>query len=180
MRLMVTKILKFGVIFSFAASSFAIAGGNGSSKGSGDFHPQITTLDGDHFYHAEVIKADPNGLLFRHSAGIAKVKFTNLSESLRVRYDYDAGQAAEFTNVKAKPAPVVRRIVRPAQPKAYRVVKPSCQEPRCNIYTGGAGLPYPFYLANYHCRKQAELDFLYTAGLLPKPPGVRTRILHRY
>jgi hypothetical protein len=56
----------------------------------------ITTLNGQTFHRVEVLKHDPDGLMFRHAKGIAKIPFADLSEEIQTRFNYKPETAAAF------------------------------------------------------------------------------------
>jgi hypothetical protein len=61
----------------------------------------ITTRDGITYTNAVIQRADPNGLVIEYaprpgSVGIAKLKFANLPDELRRRYNYNATDALIF------------------------------------------------------------------------------------
>jgi len=56
----------------------------------------LTTVNGQRFEGVEVLKQDPDGLLFRHSKGMAKVPFADLSEEVQKRFNYKPEAAAAF------------------------------------------------------------------------------------
>jgi hypothetical protein len=56
----------------------------------------LTTVNGETFHKVKVLKHDPDGLMFRHAKGIAKIPFANLSEEVQKRYEYKPEAAAAF------------------------------------------------------------------------------------
>lgn len=56
----------------------------------------LTTVNGETFNEVKVLKHDPDGLMFRHAKGIAKIPFANLSEEVQKRYEYKPEAAAAF------------------------------------------------------------------------------------
>lgn len=56
----------------------------------------ITTLNGQTFHRVEVLKHDPDGLMFRHSKGMAKIPFADLPEEVQKRFNYKPETAAAF------------------------------------------------------------------------------------
>lgn len=65
----------------------------------GDQPDELTslfTIYGQHYTKVEVLKADPDGLLFRHAKGIAKIPFANLSEDVQKRFNYKPEAAEAF------------------------------------------------------------------------------------
>jgi len=56
----------------------------------------ITTVNGQTFQRVEVLKHDPDGLMFRHAKGIAKIPFADLPAEIQTRYGYKPEAAAAF------------------------------------------------------------------------------------
>ena len=56
----------------------------------------LTTVNGQRFEGVEVLKHDPDGLMFRHSRGMAKVPFADLPEAVQKRFNYKPEAAAAF------------------------------------------------------------------------------------
>lgn len=56
----------------------------------------ITTLEGQTFHQVKVLKNDPDGLMFRHAKGIAKIPFAYLPDDLQTRFGYKPEAAAAF------------------------------------------------------------------------------------
>lgn len=136
---------------------------------------QLTTANGDRFTKVEIIQVDPNGLIFRHSRGMAKIVFEDLSPALRERFGYNPESAAEFTKPpEPKPKPVVRAGRRNV--RTIVVLQPPRPAPICqpiSIPVCWGNFPrYPHSLAFAPYRSPVELDFLYTTGIFPRPPGV--------
>ena len=62
------------------------------------------TIETDHgrvYQNVEVLHRDPHGITFRHSKGIAKIPFSELSSEIRGRYQYDKDDALKFLNEHA-------------------------------------------------------------------------------
>lgn len=55
------------------------------------------TINGKEYKNATVSRVEPDGLVLKFSRGIVKVPFTELSEELRRKYNYDPGAARAFT-----------------------------------------------------------------------------------
>lgn len=141
---------------------------------------KIVTLRGKTFQDILILNADQHGLLFRHRRGIAKLRFSELSAALRGMYetlDNDFGSLEEplesgsLIQGKAESEVQIdlitrnRIYLRPVQYRAYTPIPLAWQQhwPR---YHSPHNLVNPYY-------KAAVLeDFLYTAELLPLPPGV--------
>ncbi len=73
-----------------AAAKAAAAAAGPTSNSLGSF----TTLDGQSFQNAQLLKIDQDGITFSHSQGITKVNFTLLPPDLQKRFGYDPHQAA--------------------------------------------------------------------------------------
>lgn len=56
----------------------------------------ITTVNGRTFRNVEVLKQDPDGLMFRHAQGIAKISFSDLPAEIQERFSYKPEAAAAF------------------------------------------------------------------------------------
>jgi hypothetical protein len=63
---------------------------------AGPMPTTLTTLKGRTFEQVEVLKHDPDGLMFRHAKGMAKVPFADLSEEVQKRFNYKPETAAAF------------------------------------------------------------------------------------
>jgi hypothetical protein len=142
--------------------------------------PVLETTDGYTYFEIEVLRVDPKGLTFRHSRGLAKIVFDDLSQALRERFGYDPVAASEFT--KPKPKSQSKPPKKRARPVNTIVIvrRPQLQFGPCGsshlaLNRGQQMLPYPLSLSQYPNRRLAELDFLYTTGLLPRPPGIVVR-----
>ena len=62
----------------------------------------IRTLDGRVFHNCQVSRVDPDGLCILYPGGGAKVKFSNLPESVRRAYGYDPRKAAAYERAQAR------------------------------------------------------------------------------
>ncbi len=62
----------------------------------------LTTLDGKIYHDCQVGQVYPDSICLRFSGGGARVKLTNLPESLRTQYGYDAEKAAAFEKAEAE------------------------------------------------------------------------------
>jgi hypothetical protein len=54
----------------------------------------ITNLSGQTFVNCKLLKIEPDGVTFSHSAGITKVLFTDLPEAAQKRFGYDPNAPA--------------------------------------------------------------------------------------
>lgn len=137
----------------------------------------LETTNGRVFSSVEILKVDANGLIFRHSRGLAKVVFADLSPAIRERFGYDPAAAEDFVESR-KPEP--KPAAEPKKPRRILIIfRPRPQIVPCSPIPvpllSCQQLPYPHSLAQYPNRRLAELDFLYTTGILPRPPGVTVR-----
>jgi len=159
----------------------------------------LTTLDGKRFFRVRLVKVDPNGLLFRHRNGIAKVTFDNLSEDFREYYGYDKARARDFERrhsgapAKAVPAPVSNpESAGETEPEVVVTFRSRTTIPIrfenafAGVRSACGGVPWYSHWARYDprlayarfpCRQLAERDFLISSGIVPTPPGVMVRRL---
>ena len=163
----------------------------------------IETADGRHFSNCSVLKADGLGIYFRHSTGIARVLYQDLSdellaalgplpeEDLKVSAPRSASEI-QAAHKGAQGRDVLERVVDADQgssigalqlqfwqrvtygvPETITRSQPCCW-PQGSRFTG------VHRYSRFPCRQLAELDFLITTGILPRPAGVVTRrISHR-
>ena len=57
---------------------------------------EIVTTSGTKYENVTVTLIEPDGLSISHDAGLVKVPFTDLSEELRAKYNFDPQKAAQF------------------------------------------------------------------------------------
>ena len=62
----------------------------------------VTTLSGTTYHEVRLVLAEPDGVTWEHSTGVAKVDFTDLPDPVRRQYHYDAGKAAAFQAAQAR------------------------------------------------------------------------------
>lgn len=147
----------------------------------------LETADGRRFADCTVLKADQLGLYFRHENGIARVLYEDLSEELLAALEPLPEVEDELPlRIDAGRAPAVDLAADDSNAQAvgeFSLVfwqQINYQVPSQSIYccpSGGvAGL---HRYSHFGCRQLAELDFLITSGILPRPPGVVTRRLPR-
>lgn len=146
---------------------------------------ELRTNDGKQYQTVEIIKIDPNGVIFRHSKGIAKVVFPDLNPALQERFGYDPAAAEAFVEKGKDANRATNQQTRSKRPtQAVVIVAKPARSTKLGICQTNQlvglfpQLPYPLRLAQYPYRRLAELDFLYTTGLVPRPPGVRVHRLH--
>lgn len=58
----------------------------------------ITTKSGKTYTHCRIFKHDPDGVLFSHALGGAKILYADMSDSMRDQLGYDADKAQAYTN----------------------------------------------------------------------------------
>lgn len=67
----------------------------------------IETLDHKVYKNATITRAEPDGIVLRHSAGIVKIPFTDLPQEFSKRYNYDSQAAKAFkADVEEKQAAI--------------------------------------------------------------------------
>jgi len=202
MRIMIAKSafswVHFGFVTLFCGAGLSPA----SDDGGGGSFSSLTTTTGKVYHDVRVVKADPNGLLFRHRSGSAKIPFSQLDPSIQTHYHYNEIAAEEFENVRRGEAihsrneravstvptsgvsalsGVVHTRVTVSLPSQY--YSSGFHDPGWSPYCAGTGLwwpPHPLVYAAYPWRQLAERDFLITTGILPAPAGVRPLLLRRW
>ena len=60
----------------------------------------IKTLSGTTYQNITVTRVEANGISISHDDGLAKIPFTDLSEELRSKYNYDPKKAAQLSQVE--------------------------------------------------------------------------------
>lgn len=146
---------------------------------------KITTTEGKEYREILVIESDEHGLTFRHRHGISKLLFSSLPTNLRMLYEGTVPLEAPEEVADTEEA-VVADSGGPELDSLVFTVRTRVYPP---MNRGGYGVngcspvgwpsAWPRYnpallLANPYCREWATRDFLYTSGLLRKPPGVFT------
>lgn len=178
------KILIVAIFLALSFSGFAQ---------DGDFDlEKISTVEGREYRDILIVDSDEHGLLFRHRQGIAKLPFASLPTNLRMLYEVAApvetveeGEKVEETesedSEKAKSAANFYPLTFTVRTRTY----PKSPVDSCGPGPGSGCGPFLWpshwprfrpahHLVNPYCRELAVRDFLYTSGLLPKPPGVFT------
>ncbi len=56
----------------------------------------VTTTSGKVYQNCRIFKIDPDGVLFAHSLGSAKILYRDMSDSVRQQLGYDSTKAAEY------------------------------------------------------------------------------------
>lgn len=179
----------------WAAMLFAVSPGI-AGESAGKYREDLMTLDGKRYDEVRLVKVDPNGLLFRHRDGIAKVTFDNLGEGFRDYYGYDEALARDFErkhSVAKKVAPVPKEIgdieEDPEIVITYRTrtsIPIRFQNPYACAQSACRGVPWYSHWARYDprlayaslpCRQLAERDFWIRSGIVPTRPGMLVRSL---
>ena len=183
---MPAKILKF---IAALLISFVLGIGGSAADDS-----VLETLSGRTYYGVKVVKIDPNGVLFRHRDGAAKVTFDDMNPEIREYLGLDARKAAAFEKAhrpsKSRPASKKKAGVQPID--VVLTVRTTVRLPVTDHFARSraacGGVPWFSHWARFHpglayahfpCRQQAERDFLISSGILPTPPGVRVVRLPR-
>ena len=91
--------------FASTVALFALGFGFPASAGAGE---TFKTERGKEYRDCEVIGKDPHGVTFRHSGGIAKLAFADLSDGAQKRFNYDKAEAKRFVDSR-RPKPVVHQ-----------------------------------------------------------------------
>jgi len=84
------------------------------------------TLNGKEYKNATISRVEPDGLVLRTKSGISKVYFTELPQDVQERFQYNAQQAAQFTNQTIEE-------VRLAQQQKIKVDKKRAEEIAKNL-----------------------------------------------
>ena len=202
MRIMIAKSAFSWVHFGFVTLFFGAGLSPASDDGGGGSLSSLTTTTGKVYHDVRVVKADPNGLLFRHRGGSAKIPFSQLDSSIQAHYHYNEIAAEEFENVRRGeavhsrneravsdvPAPGVSAVsgvvhTRGCVSPLPKISSEECQDQQAKASQRGTGLwlpPHPLVYAAYPWRQLAERDFLIATGILPAPAGVRPLLLRRW
>lgn len=85
-----------------ATLSLLLTGFLSAAPGSSDSLGTITTSLGRSYNDCRVCQIDPDGVIFAHQKGIAKVLFGELPETLRTKLGYDAQKASEYAKEQAE------------------------------------------------------------------------------
>ncbi len=62
----------------------------------------VTTLSGTTYHELRLVRVEPDGVVWEHATGMAKVLFTDLPEPVRRQYHYDAAKATAFQAAQAR------------------------------------------------------------------------------
>src|SRR6266404_7227737 len=66
------------------------------------FAEDIETLNHQVYKNATISRAEPDGIVVMHSAGIVKIPFSELTPEYAKRFGYDPAKAASFTAQQAE------------------------------------------------------------------------------
>ena len=91
----------------------------------------VTTLSGATFHDVRLARVEPDGVTWEHSTGVVKVDFSDLPETVRRTYHYDAGKAAAFQAAQAQAQQQFAAQMQQAQreAEAHRVQQFQGQQP---------------------------------------------------
>ncbi|MDF1816992.1 MAG: hypothetical protein P1V20_32630 [Verrucomicrobiales bacterium] len=171
-------------ILNFAILCFCLFCGSTAFSQNYDL-ATLTTKFGKTYEDIQIINADESGLLFRHSAGIAKENFSQLSANLRDMFEPvdDIPSVTELVGVEEDATPKVEpqifipdltltMVIRrnPAvcgQNAAFCRMHPN----PCNWPSHWSRFHSAHYLTNPICRAAATRQFLQATGLLPRSCG---------
>lgn len=177
------NVLKIALICGYLISGFLIQG-IADDNVNYDLE-KIVTLNGHTYRDILIMEADTKGLLFRHRDGIAKLGFSELAAGLRAMYQLTDD---EFSS-EEEPIESGGLITEEAQEKTDETQIELTSRTRVVIrqqsYSNHICYCPPVYwpqqwsryhsaheLVNPACRAAVLQDFLYTTGLVPRPPGV--------
>lgn len=100
MRIMIAKNpFSWMGLFLLALATLWPASGQASDDSPREALKGLSTKSGKTYHDVRVVKVDPNGLLFRHRTGSAKVPFSQLSVEIRAHYGYNELAAEAFENL---------------------------------------------------------------------------------
>ena len=197
---MQTCLYKYLAVFSL---SLALGTGKSLAGDSGDSDDVLETLSGKVFHDVRVVQIDPNGVVFRHRGGAAKVRIDDLDPKIIEFLGLDEKKAAAFEKAHSvamkraaqskKPAKTIEGGESAAAPvdvilTTRTIVRIPVRDPYADARAACGGVPWHFHWARFHpglayahfpCRQLAERDFLISSGILPTPPGVRMHRVYR-
>ena len=171
------------------------------ANGGGYDLAQIKTVHGKVYREIYILEADSYGLTFRHRDGIAKVVFPSLPANLRMLYetteelgevesDNEKGELEKTEDIAPQETDPIG-VTRPGNfgsvPLVF-TVRNRVTIPSSALWLGGGylnagrmGWPGRWHrygavheLANPYYRELVVRDFLYSSGLISKPPGIST------
>ena len=75
------------------AATVLLAGFLAAGQVRGD---DLTTLSGQTFHNVQPLRAEPDGVTWRHAGGVVKVDFADSPGNVRAAYHYDTAKAAAY------------------------------------------------------------------------------------
>ncbi len=181
------NVIKFALIYGYLLSGFLIQG-MADDDVSYDLD-KIVTLHGKIYRDILIMDADAYGLFFRHRSGIAKLSFSELSAGLGAMYQLTDDEFPNGAEPLEEPLESGGLIEDESIENGLELISWTRINKRQPGYSSGLSYCPPVYwpghwsryqsahnLVNPYCRAAVLQDFLYTTGLLPRPPGV---LVHR-
>ena len=145
--LVTMKLRIIPATLSFLATGLLIA-----APGSSDSIGTITTSLGRSYQECRVCQVDPDGVIFAHQKGIAKVLFGELPEALRAKLGYDAQKAADYAKEQAEKKRRAQELQAELQKEAIKAQAAvsvaeiqSAGLAQQSYAAGGGGWGYPGY-----------------------------------
>jgi len=177
------SVIKLALICGYLLSGFLIQGM--ADDGVSYDLEKIVTLRGKTYRDILIMDSDKQGLFFRHRNGVAKLSFSELSAGLRGMYQLtDDEFSAEETPLE-EPLESGSLIDDDLIDSELEVMSQTLVNTRQSIYSNSTYYCPPAYwprhwsqhqsahnLVNPYWRAAVLQDFLYTTGLVPRPPGV--------
>jgi hypothetical protein len=93
----------------------------------------VTTTSGRSFKNCTVLQVNPDGVTFRHSKGLARVLFSDMTPSAQKAFGYDADKEADYRKQQAEERAQKRELARQqaeAAAKAYAAAQQAAMENR--------------------------------------------------
>ena len=185
------KFIKIAIaaIFLFTVGALPLRADDGVAASAGIELEMVKTLSGKVFRGVELITADENGLLFRHSKGTAKVDFTDLNYNLREMFEpeplAEAKQSESDESVIDENGEDV--VADEGRYESLEIVtgtrilialpqnQSNCAS-RCNPFDPGNAnwrshwgrYHYGLSYANFYCRQAAERELLLRSGIISR------------
>ncbi|MGY8643015.1 MAG: hypothetical protein ACKVJU_18205 [Verrucomicrobiales bacterium] len=167
-------------IILFAFTAVPLQADDSLAAAAGIELSTLETISGNVFRDVELITADENGLLFRHSKGTAKVDFTDLNYNLREMFEPEPAPVADVSGGKGDDIVadeggyesleiVTRTRILITWPQYQSNCASHCNpfDPRnVNWRFHWGRYHYGLSYANFHCRQAAERDLLIRSGFL--------------
>lgn len=120
-------------------------------QGSGDSVINISTSLGRVYQNCRVCQVDPDGVIFAHQSGIAKVLYGELPESIRGKLGYDAQKSAEYVKEQSEKKRRAQELAAELQKElikaraAVTVAEIQSAGMVQQAYAMGGGWQYPVY-----------------------------------